>query len=158
MCECAGVCVQVLTVCKNDIIHVYHSFRILPGDVLVTKCWFCYVIHSCVFHWTKSKDIKIHNVTLIYVFSLTISSLASTVLPCSSQRLTFQTHLQSNKSDITKHPNYTIMEPGDLVFNITAEIERRHLYTATISLVGIEGVVQVLMLNLSELCLSLFTT
>ena len=69
VCMCANACAQ------NDIIHVYHSFRILPGDVLVTKCWFCYVIHSCVFYWTKSKGIKIHNVTLIYVFSLTISPL-----------------------------------------------------------------------------------
>ena len=66
--------------------------------------------------------------------------------------LTFQTHLQSNKSDVNKHPNYTIVESGHLVFDITAGIERKHLYTATISLVGIEGVVQVLKLNFSELC------
>ena len=34
-----GMCVHVqVLVCKNDIIHVYHSFRILPGDILVTKC------------------------------------------------------------------------------------------------------------------------
>ena len=49
------------------------------------------------------------------------------------------------------------MEPGDLVFDITAGIERKHLYTATVRLVGIEDVVQVLMLNFSELCLYLFT-
>ena len=42
------------------------------------------------------------------------------------------------------------------MFNITAGIERKHLYTATISLVGIEGVVQVLKLNFSELCLYSF--
>ena len=71
-----GMCVHVqVLVCKNDIIHVYHSFRILPGDVLISKCWFCYVIHSCVFYWTKSKGIKIHNVISIYVSSLTISCL-----------------------------------------------------------------------------------
>ena len=70
--------------------------------------------------------------------------------------LTFQTHLQSNKSDVTKHPDYTIVESDHLVFNITAGIERKRLYTATVSLVGIEGVVQVLMLNFSELCLCLF--
>ena len=57
-----------------------------------------------------------------------------------------------NKSDITKHPNYTIVESGHLVFDITAGIDRKHLYTATISLVGIEGVVQVLKLNFSEFC------
>ena len=50
------------------------------------------------------------------------------------------------------HPDYTIMESGHLVFDITAGIERKHQYTATVSLVGIEGVVQVLMLNFSELC------
>ena len=44
------------------------------------------------------------------------------------------------------------MEPEHLVFNITAGIEKKRLYTATVSLVGIEGVVQVLMLNFSELC------
>ena len=48
------------------------------------------------------------------------------------------------------------MGSGYLVFNITAGIERKHLYTATVSLVGIEGVVQVLKLNFSELCLYLF--
>ena len=77
-------------------------------------------------------------------------------LPCSSQKLTFQTHLQSNKSDITKHPDYTIVESGQLVFNITAGIERKRQYTATVSLVGVEGVVQVLVLNFSELCLYFF--
>ena len=79
------------------------------------------------------------------------------VLPCSSQKLTFQTHLQSNKSDVTKHPDYTIVKSGHLMFDITSGIERKHLYTATIGLVGIEGVVQVLKLNFSELCLHLFT-
>ena len=48
------------------------------------------------------------------------------------------------------HPDYTIVEFGHLVFNITAGIERKHLYTATVGLVGIEGVVQVLILNFSE--------
>ena len=48
------------------------------------------------------------------------------------------------------------MESGDLVFYITAGIERKRLYTAVVSLVGIEGVVQVLMLDFSELCLYLF--
>ena len=38
------------------------------------------------------------------------------------------------------------------MFDITAGIERKHLYTATVSLVGIEGVVQVLKLNFSEFC------
>ena len=48
------------------------------------------------------------------------------------------------------------MKSGHLVFNITSGIERKRLYTATVSLVGIEGVVQVLKLNFSELCLYLF--
>ena len=69
--------------------------------------------------------------------------------------LTFQTHLRSNKSDITKQPDYTIMESGHLMFSITAGIKRKHQYTATVSLVGVEDVVQVLMLNFSELCLYL---
>ena len=52
MCVCAHVHVQVL-VCN-------HSFRILPCELHVTKCWFCYVdVHSCVFYWTKSEGIKI---------------------------------------------------------------------------------------------------
>ena len=44
------------------------------------------------------------------------------------------------------------MEPGHLVFDITSGIERKHLYTVTISLVGIEGEVQVLKSNFSEFC------
>ena len=55
------------------------------------------------------------------------------------------------------HPNYTIVESGHLVFNITTGIDRKRLYTATLSLVGIEGVVQLLLLNFSELYLFLFT-
>ena len=42
------------------------------------------------------------------------------------------------------------------MFYIIAGIDRKRLYTAVVSLVGIEGVVQVLKLNFSELCLHLF--
>ena len=45
VCLCACACMQK---------YVYHSFRILPYALLVTECWFCYVIHCCVFYWTKS--------------------------------------------------------------------------------------------------------
>ena len=68
-------CVQVL-VCRNNVIQIYRSFRILPSELRVTKCWFCYVIHSCAFYWTKSEGINVHNVNLISeVFSLKISSI-----------------------------------------------------------------------------------
>ena len=40
------------------------------------------------------------------------------------------------------------------MFSITGGIKRKHLYTATVSLVGVEGVVQVLKLNFSELIVS----
>ena len=40
------------------IIQVYHSFiRILPCELHVANCWFCFVIHSCAFYWTKSEGI-----------------------------------------------------------------------------------------------------
>ena len=59
MCVCrVHAYVQVL-VCKDNII--YHSFRLLPCELHVTKCWFCYVVHSYVFYWTKSEGIKIYN-------------------------------------------------------------------------------------------------
>ena len=51
-CVCARVCAGACA--QNNIIQVYHSFRILPCKLLITKCWFCYVMHSCVFYWTKS--------------------------------------------------------------------------------------------------------
>ena len=64
-CVYACACAQLL-VCKNDIIQVYHSFiRILPCEFHVANCWFCFVIHSCAFYWTKSEGIRIHNATLI---------------------------------------------------------------------------------------------
>ena len=71
-------------------------------------------------------------------------------MPCSGQRLTFQTHLQSNKSDITTHPDYVIKGRGEVMYSITTGIERKHLYTVTINLVGSKGVVRDLMLNFSE--------
>ena len=44
-CACAGACTQK---------YVYHSFRILPYALLITNHWVCYVIHCCVFYWTRS--------------------------------------------------------------------------------------------------------
>ena len=72
------------------------------------------------------------------------------VAPCSSQRLTFETRLQSNKSDITTHPDSEIEGPGKVTYSITTGIERKHMYTATVNLVGNKGVVRDLMLNFSE--------
>ena len=69
--------------------------------------------------------------------------------PCPDQRLTAQSYPQSNTSDITNHPELVIMSSGDIVYSIT--IERKQHYTATISLVGNEGIVQELNLTFSEL-------
>ena len=71
-------------------------------------------------------------------------------IPCPDQRLTVQTYPQSNTSDITNHPELVIMSSGDIVYSITTGIERKQHYTATISLVGNEGIVQVLELVFSE--------
>ena len=89
----------------------------------------------------------LNNINLIL---LATNQLPNTVLPCSSQRLTFQTHLQSNKSGITTHPDYVIKGRGEVMYSITTGIERKHLYTVTINLVGNKGVVRDLMLNFSE--------
>ena len=89
----------------------------------------------------------LNSITFILLAS---NQLPSTVVPCSSQRLTFQTHLQSNKSDITTHPDYIIKGRGEVTYSITTGIERKHLYTVTINLVGNKGVVQDMMLNFSE--------
>ena len=45
------------------------------------------------------------------------------------------------------------MSSGDIVYSITTGIERKQHYTATISLVGNEGIVQELPLTFSELVL-----
>ena len=74
-------------------------------------------------------------------------------MPCPDQRLTVQTYPQSNTSDITDHPELVIMSSGDIVYSITTGIERKQHYTATISLVGNEGIVQELDLAFSELVL-----
>ena len=61
-------------------------------------------------------------------------------------------HPLSNMSDIIAPPDHKIMETDlDIVYPITTSFERKHLYTATISVVGSEGAVQVLTRNLSKL-------
>ena len=72
------------------------------------------------------------------------------MFPCSDQRLTFATYPQSNTSDITTHPDYDIVTTGDILYSITDGIVKKLLYTATISLVGSEGAVDVLKLTFSE--------
>ena len=58
----------------------------------------------------------------------------------------------SNMSEIITSPDHKIMGTDlDIVYPITTGFERKHLYTATISVVGSEGVVQVLRRNLSKL-------
>ena len=74
-------------------------------------------------------------------------------MPCPDQRLTAQSYPQSNTSDITNHPELVIMSSGDIVYSITTGIERKQHYTATISLVGNEGIIQELPLTFSELVL-----
>ena len=76
-----------------------------------------------------------------------------TVLQCHDQVLKIQTFPQSNVSDITSHPDFLIVGPGNVVYPITAGIHRKDLYTATVSVVGSEGVVDVLHLNFSEFVL-----
>ena len=70
--------------------------------------------------------------------------------PCSGQRLTFATYPQSNTSDITTHPDYDIVTTGDILYSITDGIVKKLLYTATISLVGSEGAVNVFKFNFSK--------
>ena len=72
------------------------------------------------------------------------------MLPCSGQRLTFETYPQSNASDITTHPDYDIVTTGDILYSITDGIVKKLLYTAVISLLGSEGAVNVLKFNFSE--------
>ena len=72
-------------------------------------------------------------------------------LPCPNQNLVYQTHPQSSMSNITSQMEMAIQESGNVVYTITTGIKRKNLYTVAISVVGHEGVVQVLMLNFSEL-------
>ena len=61
-------------------------------------------------------------------------------------------HSLSNMSDIITPPDHKIMGTElDIVYPITTGFERKDLYTATISVVGSEGVVDVLRWNLSKL-------
>ena len=53
-------------------------------------------------------------------------------------------------SDVTTHHDHVKLVTGDLIYSITAGIERKQLYTANIGLVGAEGVVHILKLNFSE--------
>ena len=72
-------------------------------------------------------------------------------LPCPGQMLMFQTYPQLNISDIINHAKLLIEKTGDVVYPITAGIMGKQLYTATISVVGNEGVVDAFNLNFSEL-------
>ena len=72
-------------------------------------------------------------------------------LPCPGQMLIFQTYPQSNITDINNHAKLMIEETDDVVYPITAGIMGKQLYTASISVVGNEGVVDAFNLNFSEL-------
>ena len=74
------------------------------------------------------------------------------MLPCSGQRLTFETYPESNTSDITTHPDYDIVTTVDIhvLYSITDGIVKKQLYTAVISHVSSEGAVDVLNFNLSK--------
>ena len=76
-----------------------------------------------------------------------------TVLPCRDQVLRIQTFPQSNASDVTSHPDFLIVGSGNVVYPITAGIHRKDLFTATVSVVGHEGVIDVLHLNFSKFVL-----
>lgn len=78
-------------------------------------------------------------------------------LPCPDQRLQFQIHPQSNTSSvIIKYTEVMIHESGSIVYSVTTDINIKHLYTTAISVLGNDGVVQVLELNFSELALFSF--
>ena len=49
------------------------------------------------------------------------------------------------------HPDYVIVNSGDIVYSITAGIQENFHYTADIRLVGDHEVVQLWRLNFSEL-------
>ena len=49
-----------------------------------------------------------------------------------------------------------IHDSGSIVYSVTTNINIKHLYTTAISVLGNDGVVQVLKLNFSELALFLF--
>ena len=72
-------------------------------------------------------------------------------LPCPGQILMFQTYPQLNKSDVTNHAKLMIEKTGDVVYPITAGIIGKQLYTASISFVGNEGIVDALNINFSEI-------
>ena len=76
-------------------------------------------------------------------------------LPCPDQKLVYQTYLQSSVSNITDQMEMAIEESGNVVYTITTGIKGKNLYSAAISVVGYEGVVQVLILNFSEFALPL---
>ena len=77
-------------------------------------------------------------------------------LPCPDQKLVFETHSQLNMSYITNQMEMAVQDSGQVVYPITTGIKRKNLYTVAISVVGHEGVVQVLNLNFSELFLLFF--
>ena len=56
-------------------------------------------------------------------------------------------------SDVTNHAEMIIQESahGDIVYSVTVGIEVKQLYTTTISVLGKEGIVDVMNLNFSEL-------
>ena len=58
---------------------------------------------------------------------------------------------QSSISNVITHPDYVIVNIGEIVYSITAGIMEDFHYTADIRLVGDHGVVQVWRLNFSKL-------
>ena len=86
----------------------------------------------CCYFWQK---------VLIYCDILTVTYLQLSGLPCPIQRY----------SDVVSYAEVMIEKTGDVVYTITAGIMGKQLYTASVSVVGSDGVVDALKLNFSEL-------
>ena len=128
----------------------YYDVNISSQDLLVNLNGVTSSVR--LFITVNLKVSMIPNVLIIYFKTCQLPG----VIPCPNQRLQFKTFPQSNISNIITHPDYVIVNSGDIVYSITAGIMENFHYTTDIRLFGDHGVVQVWRLNFSKLLGNLF--
>ena len=123
---------DIITVIFNILLQVQIVIWLFPTLLTIVHTATCIfiLIH---FYWLKHIQVP---------FGL--------VIRCPNQLLTVQTYPQSNKSDITYYHEQVIEGYYSTINMVTITMYNKILYTANISVIGNEGVVSNLLLNLSK--------
>ena len=121
----------------------YYRVSLISKDVVVNSDGVTYSVGVFI-----KLRLQVNNNTISLSFKHLAIQLSG--LPCLGQRLTSNINHQLNMSHMISLDDHIIQGSEDVVYSISNKIETKMLYTVTVSVVGSEGVVQVLVVNFSE--------